>query len=30
MRRMLPEGPVRQKMQNDGCTDEEIDRFFAS
>lgn len=30
MRRMLPEGPVRQKMQNDGCTDEEISRFFAS
>lgn len=30
MKRMLPEGPVRQKMSNDGCTDEEIDRFFSS
>lgn len=29
MKRMLPEGPVRQKMSNDGCTPEEIDRFFS-
>lgn len=30
MKRMLPEGPVRQKMSNDGCSQEEIDRFFNS
>ena len=30
MKRMLPEGAVRQKMSNDGCSDAEIDAFFAS
>ena len=30
MRKMLPEGPVRQKMMTDGFTPSEIDAFFGS
>ncbi len=29
MRKMLPEGPVRQKMSVDGFSEEEIDAYFA-